>query len=88
MNEQVIRNCVLTDRLARHLADYYYRRVCGMRCPDLLPPEERARAESRYDQRLQGARLFVRGSRTHAGCLQVKALRKDSETTRPSGLVR
>jgi hypothetical protein len=61
MNEQVIRNCVLTDRLARHLADYYYRRVCGMRCPDLLPPEERALADSRYDQRLQGARLFVRG---------------------------
>jgi hypothetical protein len=61
MNEQVIRNCVLTDRLARHLADYHYRRVSGMRCPDLLPPEERALADRRYDQRLQGARLFVRG---------------------------
>jgi hypothetical protein len=61
MNEQIIRNCVQTDRLARHLADYYYRRVCGMCCPDLLPPEERALADSRYDQRLQHARLFVRG---------------------------
>ena len=60
MNEQIIRNCVLTDRLARHLADYYYRRVCGMRCPDLLPPEERIRANSRYDQCLEGARRFVR----------------------------
>jgi hypothetical protein len=59
MNEQIIRNCVLTDRLARHLADYYYRRVCGMRCPDLLPPEERMRANSRYDQCLEGARRFV-----------------------------
>ncbi|MEO8315316.1 MAG: hypothetical protein ABI645_11025 [Pseudomonadota bacterium] len=61
MNEQIVRNCVLTDRLARHLADYYYRRVCGMRCPDLLPPEERAKADSCYDQRLECARLFVRG---------------------------
>lgn len=61
MSEQIIRNCVLTDRLARHLADYHYRRVCGMRCPDLLPPEERVRANSRYDQRLEGARRFVRG---------------------------
>jgi hypothetical protein len=61
MNEQVIRNCVVTDRLARHLADYYYRRACGMSCPDLLPPEERARATSCYDQRLQGARSFVSG---------------------------
>jgi hypothetical protein len=63
MNEHIVRNCVLTDRLARHLADYYYRRVCGMRCPDLLPPEERVRADSRYDQCLEGARRFVRGLR-------------------------
>ena len=65
MNEQIIRNCVMTDRLARHLADYYYRRVCGMRCPDLLPPEERVRANSRYDQRLERARRFVRGLHAH-----------------------
>jgi hypothetical protein len=46
MNEQIIR-------------DYYYRRTRGVSCPDLLPPDERASAESTYDRRLQSARLFV-----------------------------
>lgn len=64
MNEQIIRNCVVTDRIARGLADYYSRRTRGVCCPDLLPPEERANADSRYDQRLQSARLFV--SRVHS----------------------
>jgi len=59
MNEQIIRNSVMTDRLARGLSDYYSRRVRGVSCPDLLPPEQRASAESRHDQRLQCARLFV-----------------------------
>ncbi|MEO6080251.1 MAG: hypothetical protein ABIQ86_10785 [Steroidobacteraceae bacterium] len=63
MNELIIRDCVRTDRLARGLADYYYRRVLGMHCPDLLPPEERVSNDLRYDQRLQSARLFVRGLR-------------------------
>lgn len=65
MNEHVIRDCVLNDRLASHLAEYYYRRVKGVRCPDLLPPEERANVDSRYDQRLQSARLFVQGLPSH-----------------------
>jgi hypothetical protein len=60
MNEQIIRDCVVKDRIARGLSDYYYRRTRGISCPDLLPPEERANAESRYDQRLQSARLFVK----------------------------
>lgn len=60
MNEQIIRDSVLTDRLARGLSDYYSRRVRGVSCPDLLPPEQRASVESRHDQRLQSARLFVR----------------------------
>ncbi len=60
MNEQIIRDCVVKDRIARGLSDYYYRRTRGVSCPDLLPPEERANAESRYDQRLQSARLFVK----------------------------
>ncbi len=64
MNEQIIRNCVVTDRLARGLAEYYYRRVHGISCGDLLPPEERASIDSRYDQRLQRARLFIQGSRS------------------------
>jgi hypothetical protein len=59
MTEMIIRDCVKTDRLARGLADYYSRRVRGVQCPDLRPPEERAELESRYDQRLQCARLFV-----------------------------
>ncbi len=59
MNEQIIRNSVVTDRLARGLSDYYSRRVRGVSCPDLLPPEQRASAESSHDQRLQCARLFV-----------------------------
>lgn len=69
MNEQIIRNCVVTDRLARGLADYYSRRIRGVSCPDLLPPDERASADSRYDQRLQSARLFVR--RVHPEGMQV-----------------
>jgi hypothetical protein len=52
MIEQIIRDCVVTDRLARGLSDYYYRRIRGVRCPDLLPPEERASIETLYDQRL------------------------------------
>jgi hypothetical protein len=63
MTEQIIRDCVVTDRLARGLSDYYSRRVRGVRCPDLLPPEERASIEIRYDQRLQNARLFVQNVR-------------------------
>lgn len=63
MNEQIIRNCVLTERLARGLAEYHSRRIRGVCCPDLLPPEERANADSRYDQRLQRARIFVRNVR-------------------------
>lgn len=60
MYEQIIRNCVVTDRLARGLAEYYSRRVRGVQCPDLLPPEERASIERRYDQRLQNARIFIK----------------------------
>ncbi len=59
MNERIIRDSVLTDRLARGLSDYYSRRVRGVSCPDLLPPEQRASAESRHDQCLQYARNFV-----------------------------
>lgn len=64
MTEQIIRDCVVTDRLARGLSDYYSRRIRGVRCPDLLPPEERASIETLYDQRLQRARLFVQNART------------------------
>jgi hypothetical protein len=64
MNEQIIRDCVVTDRLARGLSDYYSRRIRGVRCPDLLPPEERASIETLYNQRLQRARLFVQNART------------------------
>ncbi len=63
MNEQIIRDCMLADRLARGLADYYSRKVRGVHCPDLLPPEERAGIDSRYDQRLQRARRFVQDAR-------------------------
>lgn len=59
MTEQIVRNCVVADRVARGLADYYSRRTRGVQCPDLLPPEERATIESRYDQRLRSARDFV-----------------------------
>lgn len=59
MNERIIRDTVMTDRLARGLSDYYSRRVRGVSCPDLLPPEQRASADSRHDQRLHSARLFV-----------------------------
>jgi len=64
MTEQIIRDCVVTDRLARGLSDYYSRRIRGVRCPDLLQPEERASVEMLYDQRLQRARLFVQNART------------------------
>jgi len=67
MNDQIIRNCVLTDRLARGLAEYYSRRVRGVQCPDLLPPEERATIDSRYDQRLQTARNFIQSHQLAAG---------------------
>jgi hypothetical protein len=60
MNEQIIRDCVVKDRIARGLSDYYYRRTRGISCPDLLPPEERAHAAVAYDQRLESARLFVK----------------------------
>ncbi len=59
MNEQIIRDCVVQDRVARGLSDYYYRRTRGVSCPDLLPPDERANAENSYSQRLQSARRFV-----------------------------
>lgn len=64
MTEHVIRDCVVTDRLARGLSDYYSRRTRGVRCPDLLPPEERASIETLYNQRLQRARLFVQNARS------------------------
>ncbi len=67
MNDQIIRNCVVTDRLARGLAEYYSRRVRGVQCPDLLPPEERATIDSRYDQRLQSARNFIQTHQLTAG---------------------
>lgn len=63
MNELIVRDCVMRDRIARGLSDYYSRRTRGVTCPDLLPPDERASTESRYDQRLQSARLFVQGLR-------------------------
>ena len=66
MYDQIIRNCVVTDRLARGLAEYYSRRVRGVQCPDLLPPDERASIESRYDQRLQNARTFIQSAKPHA----------------------
>jgi hypothetical protein len=59
MEQRIIRDSVLADRLARGLSDYYSRRVRAVSCPDLLPPEQRANADSRHDQRLQSARLFV-----------------------------
>jgi hypothetical protein len=65
MNEQIIRNCVVADRLARGLADYYSRRVRGVSCSDLLPAEERASIESRHVLRLESARRFVQGSCLH-----------------------
>jgi hypothetical protein len=64
MSEQIIRDCVVTDRLARGLAEYYSRRVRGVRCPDLLLPDERATIASRYDQRLQSARTFIQSSKS------------------------
>ncbi len=63
MTEQIVRNCVVADRIARGLADYYSRRTRGVQCYDPLPPEERAIIESRYDQRLQNARNFVLSAR-------------------------
>lgn len=60
MSEQVVRNCVLQDRIARGLSDYYSRRTRGVSCPDLLPPDERASAALSYGQRLECARLFVK----------------------------
>lgn len=60
MNEQIIRDCVVKDRIARGLSDYYYRRTRGISCPDLLPPDERAQASIQYGQRLESARLFVK----------------------------
>lgn len=65
MDDQIIRNCVLTDRLAHGLAEYYSRRVRGVQCPDLLPPDERANFESRYDQRLERARVFIQRAKAH-----------------------
>ena len=65
MNDHIIRNCVLNDRLASHLSEYYYRRVRGVCCPDLLLPDERANADSRLGQRLESARLFVQGLQVH-----------------------
>jgi hypothetical protein len=63
LNEHIIRDCVVADRLAQGLANYYSRRMRGVRCPDLLGPEERASMENLYGQRLERARLFVQGSR-------------------------
>jgi hypothetical protein len=63
MDEQIIRNCVVTDRLARGLAEYYSRRVRGVQCPDLLPPDERASIDSRHDALLQNARIFIQTSK-------------------------
>ncbi len=64
MTEQIVRNCVVAERIARGLADYYSRRTRGVQCLDPLPPEERAISESRYYQQLQHARNFVLNART------------------------
>lgn len=66
MNEHIIRDCVLNERLTRALSEYYSRRMRGVSCPDLLAPEERASTESRYDQRLESARIFVKAIRPSA----------------------
>ncbi len=62
MTEMIIRDSVKMERLARGLADYYSRRLRGVQCPDLRPPEERDIIDSRYEQRLQCARLFVQSA--------------------------
>lgn len=62
-NEHIIRNCVVAERLARGLADYYSRRTRGVRCPDLLEPQERTTMEMRYSEQLQRARQFVQSAR-------------------------
>lgn len=64
MIEQIIRDCVVYERLERSLSDYHSRRMRGVSCPDPLPPEERASIDCRHDQRLQGARMFVSTLRT------------------------
>ncbi|MET0280322.1 MAG: hypothetical protein ABW278_04245 [Steroidobacteraceae bacterium] len=66
MNEHIVRDCVRADRLAQGLANYYSRRVRGVQCPDLLPPEQRAVMESIYTERLQSARIFVQSARLTA----------------------
>jgi hypothetical protein len=63
MIEYIVRDCVVADRLARGLADYYSRKVRGVRCPDPLPPEQRASIDNLHDQRLRCARLFVESAR-------------------------
>lgn len=63
MEQQIIRNCVVAERLARGLANYYERRTLGVRCPDPLPPQERSSTESAYCQRLHTARRFIEGLR-------------------------
>jgi hypothetical protein len=68
MNDHVIRDCVVNDRLAQGLAEYYSRRTRGVMCPDLLPPDERAYSEISHDQRLKCARLFV--NRLHSSAQQ------------------
>jgi hypothetical protein len=59
IHEHVIRDCVVADRLARGLADYYSRRTRGVQCPDLWQPEQRATLDSHYSERLRSARQFV-----------------------------
>jgi hypothetical protein len=63
MPEQIIRDCALAERLARSLADYYSRKIRGVCCPDLLPPDERASIDTVYAERLQCDRRFVQTSR-------------------------
>jgi hypothetical protein len=60
MDHQIIRNCVLAERLERSLADYQSRRSLGVELPDPLEPSERETLDQRRVQRLHSARLFVR----------------------------
>jgi hypothetical protein len=72
MTEQIVRDCVIADRIARGLADYYSRRTRGVQCRDPLPPEQRAILDRGYDQKLQSARNFVLGAQVQ----DAEAIRK------------
>lgn len=59
MEQKVIRDCVLAERLERGLADYHARRTSGESYPDLRSPAQRNSIESLRVQRLSEARHFV-----------------------------